>query len=160
MADKTLTLETAIERHLIHLKARAYTPATLESRAWLLGLFRWWADERGLLLMEEVTPSVIGRYQRHLAQHRKEDGQPLCSRTQRTRLVPLRTFGKWALREKLVDTNPVADLNPGAEARSCGGRLRQLVSVNEIYSYNRPRRERNVGGRMPLDSWMREPGSN
>jgi integrase/recombinase XerD len=110
MAEKTLTLETAIARHLNHLKARAYTPATLESRAWLLGLFRRWADERGLLLLEEITPSVIGRYQRHLAQHRKEDGQPLCSRTQRTRLVPLRTFGKWALREKLVDTNPVADL--------------------------------------------------
>ncbi len=87
-----------------------YTPATVDTRAWTLGLFRKWAEDRGVLLLAEVSPEVIARYQRHLSQHRKEDGQPLGSRTQRTRLVPLRTFGKWLLREKLVAANPVADL--------------------------------------------------
>jgi len=110
MTTEALTLEAAIARHLMHLRAGGYTPATLETRAWILGLFRKWSEERGLLLLVEVTPAIIARYQRHLAQHRKEDGQPLCSRTQRTRLVPLRTFGKWAEREKLVASNPVAGL--------------------------------------------------
>lgn len=110
MTSESLTLETAIARHLVQLKADGYTPATVDTRAWTLGLFRKWTEERGVLLLAEVTPEVIARYQRHLSQHRKEDGQPLCSRTQRTRLVPLRTFGKWLLREKLVAANPVADL--------------------------------------------------
>ncbi len=110
MTAELLTLETAIARHLVHLKAGGYTPATVDTRAWTLGLFRKWAGERGVVLLAEVTPAVVARYQRHLSQHRKEDGQPLGSRTQRTRLVPLRTFGKWLLREKLVESNPVADL--------------------------------------------------
>jgi integrase/recombinase XerD len=110
MTSESLALETAIARHLVQLKAGGYTLATVDTRAWTLGLFRKWAEERGVLLLAEVTPEVIARYQRHLSQHRKEDGQPLGSRTQRTRLVPLRTFGKWLLREKLVAANPVADL--------------------------------------------------
>lgn len=110
MPSESLTLETAIARHLVQLKVGGYTPATIDTRAWTLGLFRKWAEERGVLLLAEVTSEVIARYQRHLSQHRKEDGQPLGSRTQRTRLVPLRTFGKWLLREKVVTANPVADL--------------------------------------------------
>jgi integrase/recombinase XerD len=110
MPAETLTLETAIARHLSHLKAQGYTPATVASRAWLLGLFRAWAEERGAPLLADLTPLLVVRYQRQLAQHRKADGQPLGSQTQRTRLVPLRTLGKWALREKLVAANPVADL--------------------------------------------------
>lgn len=110
MNSESLTLETVIARHLVQLKVGGYTPATVDTRAWTLGLFRKWAEERGIILLAEVNPEVIARYQRHLSQHRKEDGQPLGSRTQRTRLVPLRTFGKWLLREKLVTTNPVADL--------------------------------------------------
>jgi len=110
MPAENLTLETAIARHLAHLKAQGYTPTTLASRAWLLGLFRAWAEERGVSALADVTPPLVARYQRHLAQHRKADGQPLGSRTQRTRLVPLRTFGRWAEREKLVAENPVAEL--------------------------------------------------
>jgi integrase/recombinase XerD len=110
MTAESLTLETAIARHLVQLKAGGYTPATVDTRAWTLGLFRKWAEERGVILLAEVAPAVIARYQRHLSQHRKEDGQPLGSRTQRTRLVPLRTFGKWLVREKLMEANPVAEL--------------------------------------------------
>lgn len=110
MTLENLTLETAVARHLAHLRAQGYTPATVDSRAWLLGGFRAWAEERGAAFLADVTPPLVARYQRHLAQHRKTDGQPLTSRTQRTRLVPLRTFGRWAEREKLVAENPVAEL--------------------------------------------------
>jgi integrase/recombinase XerD len=110
MPGENLTLETAVARHLSHLKAQGYTAATVDSRAWMLGLFRSWAEERGAAPLADVTPLLVARYQRHLAQHRKTDGQPLGSRTQRTRLVPLRTFGRWAERERLVAANPVAEL--------------------------------------------------
>ena len=103
-------METAIARHLVQLKVEGYSVATVDTRAWTLGLFRRWASERGILLLAEVTPEVIARYQRQLSQHRKEDGQPLTSRTQRTRLASLRMFGRWILREKLLAENPVAAL--------------------------------------------------
>ncbi|WP_404424964.1 tyrosine-type recombinase/integrase [Nibricoccus sp. IMCC34717] len=110
MPSESPTLETAIARHLSHLRALGYTAQTLDSRAWHLGLFRQWAAERGCLLLCDVTAELVARYQRHLAARRKADGQPLGQRTQRTRLVPLRVFGRWAERERLLAVNPVAAL--------------------------------------------------
>lgn len=103
-------LETAIARHLAHLRAIGYTPATLTARAWHLALFRQWAEERGVTQLADLTPDIVARYQRHMAQHRKEDGQPLTSRTQRVRLGSLRMFGRWLLKEMLVTADPVAAL--------------------------------------------------
>jgi integrase/recombinase XerD len=110
MSSVAITLEAAIARHLVHLKVGGFTAATQETRAWILGLFRHWAEERGVVLLAEVTPELIARYQRHLSQHRKEDGQPLASRTQRTRLMALRMFGRWVRREKLLEADPAAAL--------------------------------------------------
>ena len=45
-----------------------------------------------------------------MSQHRKADGQPLTSRTQRTRLASLRMFGRWVAVEKLLADDPVAAL--------------------------------------------------
>ena len=100
----------AIARHLAHLRALGYTPATLTGRAWHLALFRSWAEERGVATLADLTPEITSRWQRQLAQHRKEDGQPLCSRTQRTRLASLRMFGRWILCERLLGADPVAAL--------------------------------------------------
>ncbi len=104
------SLETAIARHLAHLRALGYTSATLVGRAWHLDLFRQWAEERGASLLCDVTPVLVTRWQRHLSRHRKSDGQPLCSRTQRTRLESLRLFGRWLASERLLATDPVAAL--------------------------------------------------
>ncbi len=110
MNTEPLTLETAIARHLAWLKAHNYAEATLETRAWVLGLFRAWAEERSASLLAEVTPGLVERYQRHLSQQPKADGWPLAFRTQRARLVPLRTFCRWLRREGLLATNPAEDL--------------------------------------------------
>lgn len=110
MSREPVSLETAIARHVSHLHALGYTSATLGSRAWHLGLFRQWAEERGVSQLADLTPDIVARYQRHMAQHRKEDGQPLTSRTQRVRLGSLRMFGRWLLQEKLLDADPTASL--------------------------------------------------
>ena len=110
MPSENLTLETAIARHLSHLRALGYTAATLTGRAWHLRLFRQWAEARGAALLADVTPALVARWQRQMCQHRKTDGQPLTSRTQRTRLASLRMFGRWVLREKLVAEDPAAAL--------------------------------------------------
>lgn len=110
MSTADLTLETAIARHLAHLRAIGYTPATLAARAWHLKLFRTWAEERGAPLLADLTPVLVTRWQRHLSRQRKADGQPLGSNTQRTRLGSLRMFGRWIARERLLAVDPVAEL--------------------------------------------------
>ena len=110
MPADSVTLETAIARHLAHLRALGYTPATLSGRSWHLGLLRQWAEERGVAALADLTPEVVARWQRHMAQQRKKDGQPLSSRTQRTRLASLRMFGRWVASERLLAADPVAAL--------------------------------------------------
>lgn len=110
MSTEKLTLEASIARHLGWLRAHNYAEATLAARAWILGLFRAWADERGVAHVADLTPEVIERYQRHLSQKPKADGWPLAFRTQRARLVPLRTFCRWLKREGLLAANPAEDL--------------------------------------------------
>jgi len=105
-----VALESAIARHLVHLRALGYTPATLTGRAWHLALLRQWAEARGVAALADLTPEVVARWQRHMAQQRKQDGQPLSSRTQRTRLASLRMFGRWVASEKLLAEDPVAAL--------------------------------------------------
>ena len=110
MPAESISLETAIARQLAHLRALGYTPTTLTARAWHLALFRQWAEERGVSLLADLTPELVARWQRQLAQQRKADGQPLTSRTQRTRLAALRMFGRWVLSERLLAADPVAAL--------------------------------------------------
>jgi integrase/recombinase XerD len=110
MIAENLTLETAVARHLAWLKAHHYAEATLSARAWILGLFRQWADERGVSAVADLAPEILERYQRHLSQRPKADGWPLGSRTQRARLVPLRTFCRWLKREGYLAANPAEDL--------------------------------------------------
>lgn len=110
MTQDEQPLALVVARHVAHLKALGYTQATLAVRGWVLGRFAQWASERGVSVAGELAPQVVERYQRYLAQHRKEDGQPLGQRTQRTWLVALRTFGRWLLREGLVEESPVGNL--------------------------------------------------
>ena len=109
-APETLSLETAIARHLAWLRAHNYAEATIASRAWTLGLFRTWAEERAAANVADLTPALVERYQRHLSQRPKADGWPLAFRTQRVRLVPVRTFCRWLKREGLLAANPAEDL--------------------------------------------------
>lgn len=81
MTQNEQPLALVVARHVAHLKALGYTQATLAVRGWVLGRFAQWASERGVSVAGELAPQVVERYQRYLAQHRKEDGQPLGQRT-------------------------------------------------------------------------------
>lgn len=105
---QNLALADAIARHLEALRTGGYSPATVAQRKWSLGRFAAFADERSVEKLAVVTPELLARYQRHLFDRRKTDGRPLSLRTQRARLVPLRTFGRWLKRQGLAD--PAADL--------------------------------------------------
>lgn len=110
MTSEKLSLEATIARHIGHLQAGGYTEPTLAQRVWSLGLFRAWAEERGVCALGDLSAELAARYQRHLSQHRKGNGQPLGQRTQRARLVPLRTFGKWLKRERFLLENPFLEM--------------------------------------------------
>lgn len=138
------TLETAIARYLAHLRALGYTPATLTGRAWHLSLFRQWAEERGVAALADLTPEIVARWQRHLSQQRKKDGQPLTSRTQRTRLASLRMFGRWVQSERLLAADPVAALvmprvgQPLPKAWLTAAQVESVLALPKLEDSRRP----------------------
>lgn len=95
-----------------------YSAATIEGRDLYLRYFLLWCEERGLHRPQDITKPIIERYQRHLFLHRKDDGQPLSTRSQHTRITPLRAYFKWLARQNYILYNPASELElPRLERR-------------------------------------------
>jgi integrase/recombinase XerD len=94
-----------------------------------LDLFAEWASERGLASPSEVTLGILEQYQRFLFLHRKADGEPLSIATQLQRLVVLRGFFRFLVRERYLGANPAADLVLPRDSRRLP---RDVLSAEEV----------------------------
>jgi integrase/recombinase XerD len=107
-----------VEEFLTDLGARGYSPATIVARRQCLAALSAWLADRGVTRPVEVTRPMLVRYQRYLFHYRKADGEPLSFRSQNARLLPVRAFFKWAVRNDHVGSNPASDLElPKVEKR-------------------------------------------
>ncbi|MDE3032068.1 MAG: site-specific tyrosine recombinase XerC [Acidobacteriota bacterium] len=105
-------------RYLEHLGVRNYSPRTIETREAYLRYFIQWCDERSLTRPQQIDRPILERYQRHLFYYRKADGEPLTTRSQHTRIIPLRHWFRYLTREGHLLYNPAADLElPRLEKR-------------------------------------------
>ncbi|HEY4341685.1 MAG TPA: site-specific tyrosine recombinase XerC [Steroidobacteraceae bacterium] len=91
-------------------REKNYSEKTIEAREVYLRYFVAWCDARGLRRPQEITKPILERYQRYLFLHRKKDGQPLSTRSQHTRIVPVRALFKWLARYNHILYNPASDL--------------------------------------------------
>ncbi len=105
-------------RYLDALAVRNYSPRTIETREAFLRYFITWAFDRALTKPGQIDRPILERYQRHLFYYRKRDGEPLSTRSQHTRIIPLRHWFKWLVREGHLLYNAAADLElPRLEKR-------------------------------------------
>jgi len=91
-------------------REKNYSEKTIEAREIYLRYFVAWCDTRGLRRPQEITKPILEGYQRYLFLHRKKDGQPLSTRSQHTRIVPVRALFKWLARYNHILYNPASDL--------------------------------------------------
>lgn len=108
--------------HLVRFTAwqqeKNYSAATIEAREVYIRYFLLWCLDRGLHRPQDITKPILERYQRYLFLYRKEDGQPLTTRSQHTRITPLRAFFKWLARHNHILYNPASELElPRLERR-------------------------------------------
>lgn len=107
-----------VEEFLADLASRGYAEATIRNRRQSLAQLAGWLSDRGVTRPVEVTRPMLVRYQRHLFHYRKPDGQPLSFRSQNARLLPVRAFFKWAVRNDHLGSNPASELElPKVEQR-------------------------------------------
>jgi integrase/recombinase XerD len=101
-----------------YLRVRNYSERTVDQRRKCLNWFTEWCEERGITRPSEITRPVLERYQRFLYHYRKDDGTPLTFGSQFTRLVSVRMFFKWLVRNNHLLYNPASELElPRLEQR-------------------------------------------
>lgn len=112
------SLYNAMRRFLQWQAEKNYSPKTIENREVCLRYFIQWCDERGLGQPQEITKPIIERYQRYLFLYRKKNGEPLSTRSQHVRVVPIRAWFKWLARQSHILYNPASDIEmPRLERR-------------------------------------------
>lgn len=109
-AEDPLGLVALIGEHCEWMMTHNYSARTVEGRGKSLSYFAGWCMERGITRPTEVTRQILESYQRYLFYHRKEDGSPLSITTQQSRLVPVKTFFKWLVRQNHLALNPAGEL--------------------------------------------------
>jgi integrase/recombinase XerD len=111
-------LRQALDAHLGWMSATNFSSDTVTHRRDSVGLFIAWAEERGLDDPMEITRPVLQSYQRHLYYYRSEKGRLLTVGTQRDRMMSLRAWFRWMVRNHHILYNPASDLDlPRKEKR-------------------------------------------
>ena len=100
----------ALREFLDWTQAMAFSEDTVRQRSHSVRRFILWCVERGLSQPQDVTLSILERYQRHLYHYRKPSGEPLSFGSQASELTPIKAYFKWLTRTHRILYNPAAEL--------------------------------------------------
>ena len=103
-------LAMLMEKHLENLRLKNYSEYTIKGRRVHIQFFLDWATERGITEPVEVTRTILERYQKHVFDYRKSNGEPLGFGGQHDRIVPLRVWFRWMARQHHILHNPASEI--------------------------------------------------
>lgn len=109
-ATPSTDLRLLILAYLEHRQALHYSPRTVGQHKAALTNFADWCELRSLSRANDITKPILERYRKHLHHTLDRTGKPLTARNQVTRLIPLRSFFKWATRQNYLLYNPASEL--------------------------------------------------
>ena len=110
-ASDPASLSAWIRRYLTHLETQHRSVADQRTRRSRLAHFHGWCTERGLEQPQAITHAHLARFQRHLFLYRKANGAPMAINGQRIALFTVEMFFRYLVRQKVVPSNPAADLD-------------------------------------------------
>jgi len=105
------SLAAWMQRHLHALQTLHVCEGSLQSRRRALAQFLEWCEARELQRPHEITKPLLERYQRHLFQMRKANGQPLSIRGQVRLIDDVRHWFRWLVKHNYLASNPASDLD-------------------------------------------------
>jgi integrase/recombinase XerD len=111
------------ERLYLGLRAVHYSERTIESVRHRLRPFFFWCLQRSITRPNEVTRSLLERYQQWQFHYRKDNGEPLDFGTQKMKLGAVKLFFKWLAKNNLLLFNPASEI----EYPKVGSRLPKVV---------------------------------
>lgn len=107
------TMSRWVERYVAWLPVIGRTERTVWTATHTLRWFVEWCETRGIMAPDGVTKPILQRYQRYLYHYRKttRGGRPLSVGTQVQRLMVVRGFFRWLVRQDVLVSNPASDLD-------------------------------------------------
>jgi integrase/recombinase XerD len=115
-------------RYVEALTVQHRSVSDVRTRRSKLAHFHAWCVERGIEQPGQVTHAHMGQFQGHLFRYRKLDGKPLTINGQRVTLFTLEMFFRWLVRQKVIASNPAADL----ELPKRTDDLREPLTLEEV----------------------------
>ncbi len=120
-----------IHRFIEARRAQHYAEAGLRTARYDILRFASWCDGRGIGQPAEVSRPILEAYQRWLFHYRKQNGKPLHLETQLSRLVAVRSFYKWLVKQGILLHNPSSELDlPRLPEKLPGG----VLTLEEVES--------------------------
>ncbi len=104
------SLASWIRRYLTYLETQHRSVADQRTRRSRLAQFHSWCAERDIVQPQAVTHAHLERFQRHLFLYRKANGAPMAVNGQRVALFTVEMFFRWLVRQRVLASNPAADL--------------------------------------------------
>ncbi len=103
-------LEIYMEKYLEHLAVLNLAPVTIRKHRYMLGLFRAYLGEMGILEVAKVTPESLRDYQSSLVERENLRGEPIevCSRN--GILKPVKCFFRFLCEENFLLCDPARRL--------------------------------------------------
>lgn len=100
-----------MRRHLQALETMHASEETQRARRGGLAQFLEWCEMRELQRPNEITKPILERYQRHLFQVRKPNGEPLSVKGQWLLVNHVRLWFRWMVKHNYLASNPASDLD-------------------------------------------------
>lgn len=122
------SLAAWIRRYIEQLETQHRSVSDVRTRRSRLAHFHGWAAERGIERPGAVTHAHLQQFQRHLFRYRKANGQPIAVNGQRIALFTVEMFFRWLVRQRVIASNPAADLELPKATRD----LREPLSLTEV----------------------------
>lgn len=112
------SLEAYAQAYIERIKIKRESEQGIRFKYTAIMWFIDWCREREVDRLELITRPLIQRYQRHLHYVVGKNGKPLTIGAQRNRLMAIRAWFKYLMRENLILHNPTSDLDlPKKEKR-------------------------------------------
>ena len=121
-----------LSRFITWSEVTGLSAETIKSRNRTIRRFIVWCEERSLNHPREITKPILERYQKHLFDYRKPNGEPLSFRTQHTLLTPIKAFFKWLTRENHILYNPASELELPKYRRGIPKNILSIAEVNRV----------------------------
>jgi len=117
------------DRFVAYMRRKDYSLRTLKDYSLTLRFFFLFLADLGIDRLSNVTKEVVHEYQTHLFYYERK-GKRLSFSSQATRLIVLRTFFRFLVREEYLPYDPTSDIELPRRKKNLP---RGIMSVKEVF---------------------------